>query len=463
MNKLKNVVDGDFCTGCGACAYATNSSMTINSYGEYIPILSDVGNSSAEIAEKVCPSLHPELNETVLGKDLFKGYSNFSDKIGAYEQCFAGFVKEDTFRTNGTSGGFGTWVAAELLRLGKIDGVIHVKEAKRDGIESPFYKYQISETLTELKSGSKTKYHVVELSEVLNELRNKSGKYLFVGVPCLVKSLRRIQLVDKDVKDKIPYTIALVCGHFKSINWSLSLAWGKNISPNNVSNIQYRTKGESIPARAYVFKAFNKNGSVIQENAGNVVGGKFNAGALMVPACDFCDDVVGETADITIGDAWIPKYEVDDRGTNLLIVRNPELVKIINAAHSEERVHVTEISGEEAISSQSGGFRQRRDGLSYRLKKKKDAGLWFPEKRVEPGQFKLTKERERIYDSRSEVTSLSREKFKEALVAKDYSIYSVAMERKIKQLRFMEIKNSFFRLLFNKISRVFLSTVKKVK
>jgi hypothetical protein len=194
-----------------------------------------------------------------------------------------------------------------------------------------------------------------------------------------------------------------------------------------------------------------------------VVGGKFNTGALMVPACDFCDDVVGETADITIGDAWIPKYEVDDRGTNLLIVRNKVLVDVIEKANSESRVQVTQISGDEAISSQSGGFRQRRDGLSYRLQKKKDAELWYPIKRVEPGQFNLTKERKRIYDERSEVTELSRAKFKEALEKNDYSIYSVAMEKKIKHLRFLEIKNSFFKLLYNKLSRVVLSSFKKVK
>ena len=34
-------------------------------------------------------------------------------------------------------------------------------------------------------------------------------------------------------------------------------------------------------------------------------------------ACNFCDDVFGETADITFMDAWLPEYVRDYKGTSL--------------------------------------------------------------------------------------------------------------------------------------------------
>src|SRR5690606_38702641 len=54
---------------------------------------------------------------------------------------------------------------------------------------------------------------------------------------------------------------------------------------------------------------------------GNVAGdwwhfadGDWGAGFLQNPACDFCDDVVAETADIAFGDAWVEPYASDGPG-----------------------------------------------------------------------------------------------------------------------------------------------------
>lgn len=42
----------------------------------------------------------------------------------------------------------------------------------------------------------------------------------------------------------------------------------------------------------------------------------------MYKACDFCDDVFAETADIALGDAWLPEYVQDGNGTNVVVTRN---------------------------------------------------------------------------------------------------------------------------------------------
>ena len=72
-------------------------------------------------------------------------------------------------------------------------------------------------------------------------------------------------------------------------------------------------------------------------DSAEAVGGKFNLGAMMLNACNYCDDVVGETADISIGDAWLPKYSFDWRGKNLLVLRNTVLSELIGAAVAEGR------------------------------------------------------------------------------------------------------------------------------
>lgn len=462
---LRKVVEQGFCVGCGACSYATGVRMQVNRYGEYIPALEKADDSilSGEEVERVCPSLRPDLNEDVIARELFSENAVHDMQIGYHLASYAAFVKEGDYREKGTSGGMGTWVATELFRKRLIDGVIHVKAQHRSNLQDPFYSYGLSESLEEICAAARTRYHVVEISEVLNLIKEKEGRYLFIGVPCISKSIRRLQQLDHVLQKKIPFVFSLVCGHLKSINWSLSLAWGADIKPNEAGAIQYRTKGDGIPARAYVFRASDKAGKTTQKNSADVTGGKFNAGALMLPACDYCDDVVGETADLTIGDAWIPRFEVDEGGTNLLVVRNRLIQSLLEEALANDRIMLTPISAHEAAESQSGGFRQRREGLSYRLEKARKKGIWVPQKRVAPGQIPLPSTRKHIYDLRTEVTLRSRAAFAEALEKQDYLIYQKTMNTLLKKARLTELRSSFFRLAWNKLKRVILSRLAPVK
>ena len=443
--NIDNVIKGNYCIGCGGCAFISGNVMKLDKYGEYKPDFTKKNYSNPELLDKVCPVLTPELNENELAKENFDYRElNYSDKLGYFHKTYAGFVSENEIRANGTSGGFGTWIGYELKRLNLIDGIIHVKENTRSNSNDAFYKYGISTDLKALKGRSKTKYHVMELSEVLNELKLVNGKFLLIGVPCFIKAIRRIQKVDNEIKNKIRYTLSLVCGHYKTVNWSISLGWGVGISPKDMSSIQYRTKGDGIPARKYIYRAFSKMlPSYIQKDSSEVTGGKYNQGALMLPGCEFCDDVVGETADITIGDAWIPRFEADDNGTNLIITRNIELSKILQKASEERRIKLFNITEQEAINSQSGGFRQRREGLSYRLNVKSKENKWFPTKRIKPNQFKLSILRGLVYKMRSQATFNSREFFVQALIQNNYNLYYNKMNRFFRLLRIIEIISRF--------------------
>ena len=454
-NTLENVVKGGYCVGCGACAFSTKTTMKINDYGEYSPDLESIKPLSPEEQEKarfVCPSLNPAYNEDRLADEFLRTENDHqSEYIGYYQHVYGGFVKEDNYRKHGTSGGFGTWIGAELYNRGLINGVIHVKETPRNSATDPFFRYGISKNLDEIKKGAKTKYHAIELSEVLHLVTGNPGKYLLIGLPCMIKAVRRIQIRNQLIRESIPYTAALICGHLKSINWTLSLAWAKGISPEKATTFKYRTKGPSIPARSYVFTAYS-NTSEIMEDSAKVVGGKFNQGALMLNACNFCDDVVGETADITIGDAWLPRFEIDSQGTNLLIVRNTTINQVLKDSFANNRVFIVELTETEAKDAQSGGYRQRREGLSFRLYQMIRQNRWYPQKRIEANSFTISPLRQIIYFIRFKVTIQSREDFKKALTSANYSYYRRRMTSILKILRFLELASSITRIIRKKIA-----------
>ncbi len=424
--------------------------MLFTDMGEYVP---DIDSTDYSAYASSCPSLQPEQNETVIGSNLFRENATHEIGLGHVTGTFAGYANEGSFRQHGTSGGMVSWVLAELMRKDIIDSVVHVKEVEGANTEGPFYEYGKSTTISEVKQNSKTKYHVVELSKILREIKESDDRVAVVGVPCMIKSLRRLARLDKDIKKRVVFTISLVCGHLKSVNWSRSLSWGAGIHPNQMKNIQYRIKGESVPARAYVCQIETQDGTQKILDTANIVGGKYNVGSLMLPACDYCDDVVGETADLTIGDAWLPKYDVDNRGTNLLITRSNEARNLLISAMRENRIYLDNITADEARSSQSGGFRQRGEGLSHRLQLALDIGKKVPEKRIRPGEFKLTALRKEVYKRRSIVSRDSRIAFKEAIEKNDYSIFVSRMKRQLVILRHLEFATSFPRLFINKFNR----------
>ncbi|MCI0663642.1 MAG: Coenzyme F420 hydrogenase/dehydrogenase, beta subunit C-terminal domain, partial [Acidobacteria bacterium] len=250
--------------------------------------------------------------------------------------------------------------------------------------------------------------------------------------------------------------------HLKSINWSLSLGWAVGLPPEDLAEIKFRMKGEGIPQKAYYYgvKGRTDRGDFHVFDSAGVVGGKFNLGAMMLHACNYCDDIVGETADISIGDAWLPKYALDWRGKNMLVVRHPEITALLKAAQSEGRLELNSMHPKEAAKAQAGAFRQRREGLMYRIEKKRACGEMYPVKRAFPGLPRARLHRRIIYSLRERCASESRISFYLALQKGDFSIYTRRMRGQFRFLRFTEIVLSSAHILSVRIQRLVANWIK---
>jgi hypothetical protein len=123
----------------------------------------------------------------------------------------------------------------------------------------------------------------------------------------------------------------------------------------------------------------------------------------MNSACNYCDDVVAETADVSFGDAWVEPYSSDGKGTNVMVVRSPVIEAFVMNAIEEGRLKLEEVDGAFIEKTQAAGFRQRREGLAYRLTWNKK-GLQ-PIKRVAPDSETITKQRKVIYRTRYYISS----------------------------------------------------------
>ena len=424
---LQTVIQGDYCIGCGVCAAMENSPFRIalDKIGRY------QASADAEAAGKagcpvlaVCPFSGEGPDEDAIAKTLYGGDCSYDKNIGYHRATYAGYVAEGTFRRNGSSGGMGTWIGVELLRRGLVDAVIHVK-ATAAASGHPMFAMCVSRSEEEIRAGAKSRYYPVEMSQVLRDAASTPGRYAVVGVPCFIKALRRLALKEPRFQERIAFCISLICGQLKTTAFAEMMAWQVGVHPDSLASIGFRRKIKGVPGHYYFTEAtgVSGEGSVIEIGADCYGLYNWGGGLLKYNACNYCDDVVGETADVSLGDAWLPKYLADSGGTSVIIVRNRKLFDIIEQAKSEGRLHLDPITAKVVVQSQAAGFRQRREDIAYRLFLKDAAGVWRPRKRVAASASSVSKKRRRIQDLRLQLTPLSHVAFQQAREAGRFEVF----------------------------------------
>lgn len=403
-----------------------NFKMEINDIGLYeeTPLNEDVATISNEALE-VSPNFNKDINESIISEKLYKSFDgmNYDKRMGYYLSTYVGHVAEGSYRENASSGGFGTWIFSELFNKGLIDGVIHVKKSEKDDL---LFEYGISRTEEEIINGAKTRYYPVEFSKVLKEVKETPGTYAFIGIPSFVYSLRLLQEKDEILKERVPYTIGIICGHQKSANFAESMAWQMGIEPGNLKDIDFRVKLEGLPSNKYgisVTGLVDGEIKTITKPNYELFGQNWGHGYFKPIASDFTDDVFNETADIVLGDAWLDDYTKETLGNNIIIVRNPIINNLLKNAQEENRVSLDEVSKNIVFKSQSSHYKHTHDELRYRLFKEKNNGEWVPTKRVDPTDKFIDNSRKKIQDLRQAISKESHESYVKARELNDFNYY----------------------------------------
>jgi coenzyme F420-reducing hydrogenase beta subunit len=431
---FETVINGGYCVGCGACASVKDSpmQMELDPYGRFTATASGhpKEGSSASVA-KVCPFSDQALNEDQLSSQLFADTCQYHDQIGYHLTTYAGHVAEGTFRERGSSGGMGSWLVSKLLSEGLVDGVIHVQQRHPTATDSRLFEYQVSTTIEQVQRGAKSRYYPIELSQVMQLVRERPGRYVIVGIPCFIKAVRLLMQQDSLLAERIVFCVGLICGHLKSIHFAEMFAWQCGIEPGKLLAIDFRKKLLERGANDYGIEVTGiRDGEVITETRAvrELFGSDWGLGFFKYKACDYCDDVAAETADVVVGDAWLPQYVSDSQGTNVLIVRHPVIQTLIEQALAKAELNLDQIDADEVAKSQVSGFSHRREGLAYRLHLADSQGVWHPPKRVKPQSVRLHPNFRQRHVMRMKLAAESHLAFHEARQSGNFAIFVSRME-----------------------------------
>lgn len=423
-----------FSEASGSCAVVDeNIMMNLNEYGIYQEVVSLAEDCKLDsVVEYVSPNLNEQIDESEIGRKLYENIQEiqYDKRIGYFTSLYVGHVNEGDYREKASSGGIGTWIFKELFENNLIDGVIHVKE-NPDKSSSILFQYDISRSIEEIRAGAKTKYYPVEFSRVLKIIKEVPGRYAFIGIPSFVMAIRLLAEKDEVIRERIKYTVGLICGHQKSSKFAEAMAWQVGIKPGNLQHIDFRKKLLDRPANNYAVEMvgmIDGEQVTIVKPAEELLGQDWGQGFFKALSSDFTDDVMNETADITIGDAWLPEYTKDSKGNNVVIVRNTSIDSLINKGIETGKLYLDKVDKETIFRSQYSHYRHTHDELSYRLYKKDKLKEWRPKKRIEASN-NISILRRKIQDLREEISIQSHLFYKTAVELDDFNFFADEMDK----------------------------------
>lgn len=379
---IENVVNNDLCIGCGICVYKCPSKaleMQWDKFGFLVPELTSDCNLNGDCLT-VCPfNPKPEKEvqtENELAEKFITNSSKSHPKIGKYNGIYAGF--SDDFRLTSSSGGIATYIFKELLKQKIVSYIFSVKESEKPGIH---YEYTVIKNTSDLLNASKTKYFPVTLGTVMPKIHELNGKVAIVGVACFIKAIRLAQYNEPALKEKIPFLVGIICGGVKSRLFTEYLASKSGVIVENIQKPQFRIKDYQSTAGDYSFGCTDKHNLKESTIKMRTVGDMWGTGMFKANACDFCDDVTTELADISLGDAWLSPYNKEGKGTNVIVTRSVLAENLITEGIKNKELTIENLSLERFLISQQGSFNHRHTGLSVRIKQAMKNSLPVPPKR----------------------------------------------------------------------------------
>ena len=387
---LETPVANDLCIGCGVCAGICpkhNLQMQWNLNGEYNPIkINDCGKECG-LCLKVCPFAGGNKNEDEIGQQLFKNIPSISHRTetGFYLNSGVGGVASKTERYHSASGGLATWFLRQLLSQKKVDGVIC---AVKTGDPDKLFKFTVATTDAELCAAAGSVYYPLELSEVIPYILEHPGRYAVIALPCFIKALRLAQNKNKILRERIVMMVSLTCGKLVTSHFAKYIGYCSGLN-EDIANVHFRLKSLDNPSSSYVTKLIGVAGTetTISWNKENLW---FAWNLLSHNACNCCDDVIGECADVTFMDAWLPEYRQKPEGTSLWISRSPVVDDIFFHGIETGVIGAAIIPIEKVIESQIGLIKKKKQTLSYCLMLLSNSGNSVPQKRVPMGELPVS-------------------------------------------------------------------------
>lgn len=350
LRTIEQVVSWRLCTGCGACVVACpeNNIRLVDVPDQGLrPVVNSTKCQKCGECIKVCPGIgvsHQGFNSETI-PELRKAW-------GPVLEIWEGYATDPEIRWKGSSGGVATALSLYCVEQAKWAGVLHTG-AKPD---SPLQNAPLfSKTKGELLACTGSRYSPAAPCEKTEWIQKAASPCVFIGKPCDVAALRKLQAVNPELKGKVGLTVSIFCAGTPSTNGTRSILDVLGVTEAEVREIRYR--GNGWPGRTTI-RIKGSNGEFRQMSYQQSWGVILSRHSQF--RCRLCPDSTGEFADISCGDAWHREIESDDRGWSLVLARTERGRRILHHARQTGYVTLEQVEPWTLPASQESLLNRRR-------------------------------------------------------------------------------------------------------
>jgi len=358
-----DVVENDMCIGCGACIYTCPSGVIEPVFNDERKVrevkVTDFDTcKDCMLCDEVCPSIHVDFSQ-LLQKPVKREGDILSISIG--------YSSEHQFNNISSSGG--------IIRALVLDALKHQKPVICLGTFDDTYNAVLLKNPEDLSKVPGSIYHSVSFSECIKLLKSLDKPCVLVAIPCHLEGLKNyIQKVEPALDSKIDLIVGLICGWMYTEHSLEAFAGYKGIKEkihdagyrgeDKVGNLKLHTDQKTHHFSRRVFDSFNDK-----------LDYKASFSRYMNRLrCRVCEDHLNILSDITVGDAWLKRFE--DEKLSIVVSRTD--IGLHKIRELEKNGEITLKSGEfsDLIESQSDDIVYSHSAIdmnSYLRSKKRHA------------------------------------------------------------------------------------------
>ena len=200
-DMMQDVVFWGSCCECGSCVLVCphnvieyvdakpKQTAKANAAHDYCGISEGIG---CDVCASVCPRLYPK--EWNLKDLLFEDDRPYEGAFGVYRTIEVARAKDPTMLASGEDGGVVTTILEWALKEGVIDGAV---ASSLDGTLPCQPVPIVIDNADDIRQTAKSWYTYVPNNLGLEEVKKKGlEKVAFVGVPCQITPVRKMELCD---------------------------------------------------------------------------------------------------------------------------------------------------------------------------------------------------------------------------------------------------------------------------
>ena len=333
--NINDIVSTYLCYGCGTCNVICGHSaitMEYNSIGRLCPVVDVTKCTECGLCRANCPALDEKGIQLPETDDKF---------VGNYENVYIGRAADDSIYRNSQSGGMVTAAVRFLFETGRIDAAIMCRV--EDAVEyTP--KAVVITAVNELGSCQRSSYVPVDIVSALKQVENYSS-IAVVGTGCHIQGIRAIQNIRKKYKDRVKYTLGLICDRTLCKTVS-DVLYGSSYKLEKKRIIwRDKTYNYKFP-RLLIQTPVGKQKELPQWKRFALKDPFTN------PRCRICFDKLNTNADVVFGDPWGMNNVDWKNGMSLVITRTHAGAEIIKEMINQKAAILNEAPIDEVINGQ---------------------------------------------------------------------------------------------------------------